>query len=434
MVKIFHLEGKEGKKHCDFFSCKTFVDWPCKTRNLELLKRKFCLQCLSPGKKHTAPHFCSKKYICPDPSHKSFDKGLHVLVCEEHKGSAANIDVLKKYIKNFIEKRGTFHDFTRNISLTCIYSAVATDQALFENLDNVIPDVSDRAIFPLQTIDVEGLPLRVFYDRGAGDAVLKWAAVDALKKLGRAVLIQSGPISMSGVGGIESVTHCGLWSICLPLKNGHNVVITGVCMENVTAEFPSYELAEVEKDVRERCQLTGGATLLDQVPQLASQVGGETDILLGSKYLRIHPREVWKCEETGLSVADSLFSSVDGTTGVINGPHPKFTEIERQHWAKSSLGHNVSMSSFSYYTKSVIEYRAAYELSANTLVLGDDDSNLNLCGVKQKFDLEYNSNALTVRRPPKCIKTFDEIDTAGTDVSLGALTAEIVKIAKRVNV
>ena len=340
-----------------------------------------------------------------------------MLVCEEHKSSAANIDVLKKYIKNFIEKRGTFHDFTRNISLTCIYSAVATDQALFENLDNVIPDVSDRAIFPLQTIDVEGLPLRVFYDRGAGDAVLKWAAVDALKKLGRAVLIQSGPISMSGVGGIESVTHCGLWSICLPLKNGHNVVITGVCMENVTAEFPSYELAEVEKDVRERCQLTGGATLLQQVPQLASQVGGETDILLGSKYLRIHPREVWKCEETGLSVADSLFSSVDGTTGVINGPHPKFTEIERQHWAKSSLGHNVSMSSFSYYTKSVIEYRAAYELTANTLVLGDDDSNLNLCGVKQKLDLEYNSNALTVRRPPKCIKTFDEIDTAGTDVS-----------------
>ena len=85
------------------------------------------------------------------------------------------------------------------------------------------------------------------------------------------------------------------------------------------------------------------------------------------------------------------------------------------------MGHNVSTSSFSYYTKSVIEYRAAYELTANTLVLGDTDdtcgSNLNMCGVKQKLDLDYGSNALTVRRPPKCIKTFDEIDTAGTDVS-----------------
>ena len=265
-----HICGKDdhvlstdptGKKECDFVSCKTFVDWPCKTRNLELLKRKFCLQCLSPGVKHFKPHNCSKKYVCPDSSHKSF-KGLHVLVCDEHKGSAANVTLLQQYIKNHIEKRGTFHDFTRKISLTCIYSAVTTDQALFENFSDVIPDVADRAIFPLQTIDVDSLPIRVFYDRGAGDAVLKWAAVDALKKLGRAVLIQSGPISMSGVGGIESVTHYGLWSICLPLKNGRNVVITGVCMENVTAEFPNYQLNDVEWDVRDRIKHSVGEKLL----------------------------------------------------------------------------------------------------------------------------------------------------------------------------
>ena len=221
------------------------MDWPCETRLIELLKRKYCLRCLSPDVKHFSPHSCCDKYVCPDESHKSFKKGLHVLVCDEHSSSAANVTLLQQYIKNFIEKRGTFHDFTRKISLTCIYSAVRTDQVLFENFDHVIPDVSERAIFPLQTIDVDGLPFRMFYDRGAGDAVLKWAAVEALRKLGRAVLIHSDPISMSGVGGLESVTHYGLWSICLPLKDGYNVVITGVSREQGTAKIPNYKLIDV---------------------------------------------------------------------------------------------------------------------------------------------------------------------------------------------
>ena len=422
---LCHICGKDdhvlstdmsGKRHCDFVSCKIFTEWSCQQRRSELQKRQFCLQCLSPGVNHRSTHNCSSKYVCPDAYHKSFKKGLHVLVCEDHKNSPANLNLLQQYIKNFIDKRGTFHDFTRNISLTCIYSTVVATPPLFEKFSNVIPDVADRAIFPLQTIDVEGLPLRVFYDRGAGDAVLRWAACLALQKLNRAVLIQAESITMSGVGGVESVTHYGLWSILLPLKDGSNIVITGVCMEKVTLEFPDYDLTDVEKDVRKQCRRIGGEMLLQHLPKLASRVGGDTDILLGSKYLRIHPREVWRCEETGISVADSFFRSVDGTTGVINGPHPKFTEMEHQHWSRQ--GHtSVSMDSFSYYTRSVIEYRAAYELSTNTVVLADQYDVCDLCGVKQKRDLEYGHNSFIAKRPPKCVKTFDEIDTAGTDVS-----------------
>ena len=139
------------------------------------------MTCLSPGVKHRTPHSCCSRYVCPDPFHKSFKKGYHVLVCEEHKHSQANVNLLQKYIKNFIEKRGTFHDFTRNISLTCTINTVIPTPAYVEKFSNVIPDISDRAIFPLQAVDVEGLPLRVFYDRGAGDAVLKWTAVEALQ-------------------------------------------------------------------------------------------------------------------------------------------------------------------------------------------------------------------------------------------------------------
>ena len=422
-----HICGKDdhvlstdmgGRKHCDFVSCKIFVEWSCKKRKIELLKRKFCVQCMSPGVKHSDAHNCSSKYVCPDDSHKSLKKSLHVLLCEDHKTSQANITIAQQYITNFIDKRGTFHDFTRKISLTCIYSSITTTvPLLFQNFDKVIPDISERAIFPLQRISVEGIPLRVFYDRGAGDAVLKLAAIKALQKLGRAVQIRKGTITMTGVGGIDSVTKWGEWSICLPLKNGYNAVITGVCMEHVTAEFPDYDLADVEKDIHEKI---GDEALLKQLPKLAERVGGETDILLGSKYLRIHPREVWRCKETGLSVAESFFLSMDGTTGVINGPHASFTKIEREHWLQKDQGH-FNMSTFSYYTQSVIDYRAAYERSFNTFVLSkkceENQFDQNLCGNYQRLSLENGPVTAISNRPPKC-QTFIALENVGMDISI----------------
>ena len=147
--------------------------------------------------------------MCPDQSHKGYKNGTHVLVCEDHKTSQANITLVQQYITNIIDKRGTFHDFTRNISLTCIYSSITTSPQLFKNFEKVIPDISERPIFPLQQISVDGTPLRVFYDRGAGDAVLKLDAIKALERVGRAVQVREGNITMTGVGGIDSVTKWG---------------------------------------------------------------------------------------------------------------------------------------------------------------------------------------------------------------------------------
>ena len=41
-----------GKKVIDYFSCKKFVDLSPKERRAELMKKKFCFQCLTPGMKH----------------------------------------------------------------------------------------------------------------------------------------------------------------------------------------------------------------------------------------------------------------------------------------------------------------------------------------------------------------------------------------------
>ena len=419
----------KGNFHCDYVSCKMFVEWSCKRRKSELYKRKFCFQCLSPGVKHFESHNCSNKYVCPDDAHKSHDKGIHVLLCGDHKSSQANITLLQQYMKNYIEKRGNFEDFTKKISLMCMSLNVVAEHQLFKHLKNVIHDNRDRAIFPLQTITVEGKRFRLFYDRGAGDAVIKWAAILALQKLKRAELIRPGPIPISGVSDMKSVSNHGIYSICLPLKNGDNFVITGICMDKVTAALPEYDLSGVEKDVQEMCRKEGGDELVEKLPKLARKVGGDTDILLGSKYLKVHPREVWSSEQSGLSVADSFFASEDGSTGVINGPHPLFTEMEEEHWR--SEGHVA----LSYYTDAVIAYREAYQFSTDTSPFGEESDFIfsanEVCGSQQKCLFDDPKFSYVCKKPPKCVKTFDEIDSAGTEVSFRCIDCRGCETCKK---
>ena len=190
--------------------------------------------------------------------------------------------------------------------------------------EKFIPDVRDSAIFMLQTIKVEEKRFNIFYDSGCGDLVIKKSAIDALLKMGRAKLKVPGPIIMSGVGDHKSVCEHGIYSIRLPLKNGFEAVFSGVCLDRVTSIFPKYKLKEVERDIKEHCKKQGDISL-DTLPKLSREVGGDTEILMGSKYLIYHPQEIWKLPR-GLTVFDSCFLSADGTSGVVCGPHPSFSK------------------------------------------------------------------------------------------------------------
>ena len=94
-----------GNFHIDYVACPKFVDWSCKVRVREILKRRFCVQCLTPGVKGNDKHNCVKKYSCSHADHTKFSKALHVLLCESHKGRQENVDLLGEYMKNFISKR-----------------------------------------------------------------------------------------------------------------------------------------------------------------------------------------------------------------------------------------------------------------------------------------------------------------------------------------
>ena len=79
--------------------------------------------------------------------------------------------------------------------------------------------------------------------------------------------------------------------------------------------------------------------MVQQLPSLPNEVGGDVDILIGLTYHKYFPKMVWEAP-TGLFISESHFLSEDGTTGVIGGPHPKFTQIESaQHAGTMSFSH-----------------------------------------------------------------------------------------------
>ena len=105
---------------------------------------------------------------------------------------------------------------------------------------------------------------------------MKKSAVEKLISIGRAIPVVPGPLIMTGVGDQQSVCHDRVYSVCLPLHNGNKAVLSGLCMPKITAEFPLYNLDDVEKDIHNEC-MNYFHTLVDRLSKLPSHVGGETD-------------------------------------------------------------------------------------------------------------------------------------------------------------
>ena len=411
---------KGGKKYVDYFSCKKFAEGSCKER-LDLVKKKgFCIQCLTPGVKSSDKHFCHSKFACKDPLHGNFDRSLHILVCETHKAAQQNIDLLAEY-KNFIGRRSkNCEDFSKNISLIC-QSNVAVQSSLPSDGDMIIPDVQDAAIFALQTIKVGDCKLNLFFDGGCSDVVIKKSAADKLMEMGRAKNEVPGPIPLTGVGG--HVTECehGVYSFRLPLRSGEFATFSGLCLDQVTGKIPVFKLQKVENDIRMLCQEEGGEALVSTLPRLSKSVGGETDILIGSQYLRYHPREIWS-SQGGLKIFDSVFSSLDGTTGVVQGPHPEISKVFRERQGAAS---NVYMACFSP-TVAMIRDRAKF--ASDVSMLGEvgkletsvDDivSRKEFSYGSTQYDESDGRDVLVAKsRAPRSQVEFDKVEAAGTQVS-----------------
>ena len=119
--------------------------------------------------------------------------------------------------------------------------------------------------------------------------------------------------------------------------------LTGLCLDKITSEFPTYDLSDAEKDIRSEFDLHGKSTCscgkgVSKLPKLPESIGGETDIMIGIEFLRYFPEQLFKLEN-GLTIFESHFASADGTRGVVGGPHSSFTELHKKmNWNHLNVG------------------------------------------------------------------------------------------------
>ena len=119
-----------------------------------------------------------------------------------------------------------------------------------------------------------------------------------------------------------------IYQVKIPLHNGENATMSGVCLEKITATFPSYPLqGEVVQDLIQAFKGTK-KRILKQLPKLQKFVGDDTDFMIGIRYLHYYWQKIFNLP-TGLTIYESKFKNIDGTRGILGGPHHVFTEIEK---------------------------------------------------------------------------------------------------------
>lgn len=114
--------GPGGSKVIPYFSCKSFVDKTLAERCSLLRRRVFCVQCLLPGadssKSKHKDGKCQHDFACKNQSHHRFPSRKHVLLCEEHKDSIENKELLELYKNRCISRKYSLSPFSRNIKLS----------------------------------------------------------------------------------------------------------------------------------------------------------------------------------------------------------------------------------------------------------------------------------------------------------------------------
>ena len=396
-------KGPYGKKFVQYFSCRVFVE-SCPADRFQVLKKLgFCIQCLFPGAlsssgKHVDGK-CQDTYVCKHDSHASFTIKKHVLVCEEHKDTTENKALLEEYRKRCINRKcnAALPEFSRTIQLSFHCSHITLEIYLAGGQSE------ESGVYMLQWIKVNGQSFLVFFDSGCNNLLI---TKDAQTRLGlNAKQIYDGTVTVGGVSGFSVESRHGACQISLPMYNGKNAVMSGLVIDKITEEFPTYPLDQVEKDIHNEYRLAGGNVA--DLPRLPESIGHHVDIMIGAAtYNRYFPTEVFRCE-SGLSINKSLFCNLDGSRGVVVGPHKSFTAVDRSFFSTQKRTQAFVLTKEAQMFKILYQNEKDYfqDMKLEQVVCEKEDNDA-VC--------MHDCNCTLLTRSQK---TFDEVENAGSQIT-----------------
>ena len=343
---------------------------------------------------------CFGRFVCKHPSHSSeqFPRRKHVLVCEQHKDDEKNLELLEKYKK---EKMFQFlPEHSKNVRLS--FHSSDQGSASLQDFEAEENEVADSAIYIMQTIVVDQEDINIFYDNGCKEFVCSKEGVDKLEKSGHATLKVPGPLYIGGVGNTVTVSDHGAYKVSISTCEGEPVPMTGICLDEITCEFPKYPLGEVERDVRSQYKKAGYNP--KTLPRLLKHVGGKTHLMIGIKYLKYYPKFVFQLL-CGLVIYRSEFYNRDGSRGVVGGPHYCFTELEKQLGSSHlSLG--------TYLSQQLALYRSGHLVNPDAKLLSGSPLSSEDIEVNPKdFVAESHLSKVLARKR----KVFEDVENAGSE-------------------
>ena len=279
------------------------------------------------------------------------------------------------------------------------------------------------------TCDEEGEVFNIFFDNGCRESVITFDAVERLKNLGRVLKEIAGNVALGGVGGgIAVQSPHGERQVSLPLANGMEAIIGGMVIDQITNEFPIYPLTEAERDIRKEY---GKSNDIKNLPRLPPSVGGRVDIMIGVQYLRYFPTELFKLL-SGLTIYLSPFFNIDGSRGVVAGPHPRFGLADSTFYSQpqapttffSSAMQQIRNNCFSQTSIKTYECQVTHDIE-NEQSPHDyiNCACVLLARSKQTFDDSQNAGSEISYRCPKCRICQD--CKSGEKIEIDSIEAEV---------
>ena len=398
------------QKIIPYFSCKKFVEMSPLERFKELRSKGYCYMCLYPGAmSNSGKHrngSCQNDFICKHPSHNAYTKKKHVLVCHEHLGEDENTNTLELYKAKCIMRRANVPDFAKNLKLSFMSKqAFISSKQVQDMQSNDESIISENGLYMLQKLQIDGQSYTIFFDSGCSDMVVKH---EAIVRLGdRAKQEITGPISLGGVGNLKAQSIHGIYQVRLPLANGKDAVLAGVCLDKITNTFPEYPLnGRISDDLLDAYKASGKD--VNELPKLPNSVGGDVDIMIGTKYMRYHPQPVFSLT-SGLTIFKSPFMGIGGKQGVIGGPHEVITEVDKAQNKTWKTCQHAYLSDQCALLQRISHKNDNYFLEYN----GND---LHLLPDTCRDNISLNEGTSCHILTAKIQKRFEEIECAGSEI------------------
>ena len=148
------------------------------------------------------------------------------------------------------------------------------------------------------------------------------------------------------------VQSTGEWVAAVPLDDGSYQAVRGLTMRSVVGQMPRFDLRRTLKEVKNDYKENQTLQSLTIPPVL----GGEVDIILGSKYLKIYPEPI-QVTPSGLTVSMSRLRTPDGKrAAVISGPVKFVNQIFQTKYAKDCIDSMKAMLVHASSYKPCLEY------------------------------------------------------------------------------